>query len=1322
MRPVTKRALVTSVVTALLATASILPGNAAMASDVMPTADNAETVSSEPTVGAQTSPDSAEAAAGDPVAPQDVPQEGGAAEGQPEASEPSEAAGSQTEGTQGNAAQGEGAQGEATPNTPAANDAADAPEGAAEVSEPEKTNYEVHLGFANWDFRRSFREYVGSENEDRTSVRELSEGKNLVWYPKQGQNIDVKNPTTLKFGGEVHWLKYGGVLDVKISNPTIDFTNKKLLVDAATKGTLAGGGAKTFTQQALLDLQDLTWEMRDGYLVIASHKPRITQMSKELVGFYHGEVGDPFVATIQLYGTNAKAPEPVLWKIFPDLYKDPGNKPLVDPNEAIVDVNVPDPTLAHCIRWELDLKDSTPITNKVIQTLQSMQCIGINKTDEQKIRSLQGLEGAKNLASIKFSHNAIVDLAPLAGLNKLHTVELDNNAITDLSPLADLTKLETLRVSNNAITTIPNFKKLENLGTIEAANNKIKDIAGLPVGSENLRILNFANNRIEDISPLGENFHTRELYLNDNRISDVTPLKRMRAMQKINVANNFITDPSTFATWPAASQEWFTSLHVSGNRFSDWTGLESLGSKLKDKPAAGQEAQAMNPRTLEETLAADKKADEPQTPAPPQADAGKKYTADLNWGIRKSFLDYVTGPIAHGKVEVSEGATGRFVFPLADGATLAHGNFTGAEFKGKVRFLGHGGLLDLTIANPAIVREGQAWKLMADVASRPFAMPGARPGSSLRAAASSTDAPAPARVHLANLGGMNLAHTSTGATVSFSSVELTEQGAQAFGGFYKAGNRALDALTVSLRAADAPKDTPKDQQPKTEDPKENPKGEQPKTEDPKENPKGEQPKDNSSADTTPQKFSPTLTWGVREQFRSYLKGLAKGSWTLSEGATGEFNFPSPKGVGVDLANYAGSRFAGKVHFTGHHGLLDITIANPEIVRSGNTWTLVADVASRPYDAKDMALLGNPEALKKAAEGKAAPQLRRVTLATLSAPVVKGTGKDATITFAKLTLTKEGSVAFGGFYAEGASDFDPITISAGAPVETPKTGDGSTDNNATDDSTKDGPKKNEDPTTKQPNANGGTPDVKKQKKECAVDPHRKRITSGSLSWGVRSSFTTYVRGSIAKGGWNLNGVTWDGSTFNFPVSGGLYNTSTGSGTIYYSGTVQFYGHNGILDLTMSNPAVQINGNSGTLYMTVSGSDTSGNKFNLGRVAFASLGFNGVSASDSGLSFDGASVTLTDTGAKAFAGFYAAGTALDPMSSSASLAPATACDPETGELIEYDAFGDVTAGGAGRGLASTGTEAQALVWMSLMVLALGAAAVGMSGRGVRARQHH
>ncbi len=103
-------------------------------------------------------------------------------------------------------------------------------------------------------------------------------------------------------------------------------------MDAYTKGTLAGGGELTVTQEPLLELEDLKWENRDGYILVYSLKPRITELSQRILGFYKGEIGAPFVATLETreLGSN-KAPQPVLSEIFPKEF--PSNeKQLSDPN------------------------------------------------------------------------------------------------------------------------------------------------------------------------------------------------------------------------------------------------------------------------------------------------------------------------------------------------------------------------------------------------------------------------------------------------------------------------------------------------------------------------------------------------------------------------------------------------------------------------------------------------------------------------------------------------------------------------------------------------------------------------------------------------------------------------------------------------------------------------------------------------------------------------------------------------------------------------------------------------------------------------------
>jgi len=76
----------------------------------------------------------------------------------------------------------------------------------------------------------------------------------------------------------------------------------------------------------------------------------------------------------------------------------------------------------------------------------------------------------------------------------------------------------------------------------------------------------------------------------------------------------------------------------------------------------------------------------------------------LAWGVRDTFLDYVTAIEDH-RIEV-DGARfdsdgGQFVFPLGDAVTGPHESVVRAS--GGVTFWGHEGALDLTIADPTVV-------------------------------------------------------------------------------------------------------------------------------------------------------------------------------------------------------------------------------------------------------------------------------------------------------------------------------------------------------------------------------------------------------------------------------------------------------------------------------------------------------------------------------------------------------------------------------------------------------------------------------------------
>lgn len=171
-----------------------------------------------------------------------------------------------------------------------------------------------------------------------------------------------------------------------------------------------------------------------------------------------------------------------------------------------------------------------------------------------------------------------------------------------------------------------------------------------------------------------------------------------------------------------------------------------------------------------------------------------------------------------------------------------------------------------------------------------------------------------------------------------------------------------------------------------------------------------------------------------------------------------------------------------------------------------------------------------------------------------------------------------------------------------------------------------------------------------------------VQGGRLDWGIKSSFQSYVTGPIAKGSWNLQGgaATVGGSQFRFHSAKGSYDPDTGAFTAAFSGGVHFTGHKKggsyALDLTISRPTVKVSGGSGTLYADmVSKEKGTGKVTSTAQVPLARLNVSGINmlGGTGPVALTNLPATLTSQGAKAFAGYYTAGTRLDPVSLSTDL---------------------------------------------------------------------
>lgn len=158
--------------------------------------------------------------------------------------------------------------------------------------------------------------------------------------------------------------------------------------------------------------------------------------------------------------------------------------------------------------------------------------------------------------------------------------------------------------------------------------------------------------------------------------------------------------------------------------------------------------------------------------------------ATLNWGLKKSFRNYLAKPMVDSHIETTGGlvrnADGTFKWSAGTGTYL---NGAGTiSFPGTLHITGHHGKLDMTFTNVRLQFNGRDGKLLLD-------------GSSLDMQGNK---------HIFKNTEFATVDTSTvnvnGSTLTLNNaaVTLTEDGAQAFAGYYnKAEDYKFDPLTLN---------------------------------------------------------------------------------------------------------------------------------------------------------------------------------------------------------------------------------------------------------------------------------------------------------------------------------------------------------------------------------------------------------------------------------------------------------------------------------------------------------------------------------------------
>lgn len=472
----------------------------------------------------------------------------------------------------------------------------------------------------------------------------------------------------------------------------------------------------------------------------------------------------------------------------------------------------------------------------------------------------------------------------------------------------------------------------------------------------------------------------------------------------------------------------------------------------------------------------------------------------------------------------------------------------------------------------------------------------------------------------------------------------------------------------------------------------------------------------SSAPVITPTSSGYLQWGVDADFRSYVTGtIAQGAISTANGATssnGVFSFGQSGGDYSFSSNTGTADYSGSVRFTGHAGTLDLSFANPSVTvdsaSSGTLW-LTVNGSRVAFGSVNLGAANRSEQGGAQVYG--------------NAPV---------------TLTAAGANAFAGYYSAGRT-LSPITFVVGAngsalagltgtvakavvkktftPATTPPATTGITldatalqafTSGGTGTITVDGFQPYETDiaivvySTPTILASGLTADgngvvtwtgslpagfsghhtltvqgsiSKGIELQVASAANTCQVSGATLDWGFKQSFLSYLDSNIANGTWTLNDVTQNGTVFNWANGTGSVDSATGAGLVGYQGSIQFTGHDGALNTTISNPQIELLGDgTGYLLLDVTGTTQSGDAVSQAGVRFVKLDLSGVQTSDGAISAASVPATLTDAGASAF-GTYAAGESFDAVSFTIPLA--VGCANSTTESVAVSAVADDSA---------------------------------------------
>lgn len=412
-----------------------------------------------------------------------------------------------------------------------------------------------------------------------------------------------------------------------------------------------------------------------------------------------------------------------------------------------------------------------------------------------------------------------------------------------------------------------------------------------------------------------------------------------------------------------------------------------------------------------------------------------------------------------------------------------------------------------------------------------------------------------------------------------------------------------------------------------------------------------------------------LTWGIKESYRTYVTGMAAGTFTPADGATqaannGAFTFTEGTGTYDSTAHTLALGFKGGLKIASTLHRFELTLSDVKF--DSKAAKITADVTKSGTTEEDVPLA------------------------------------DVTVT-REMTdmatkLTAEAATVFGSSSYSGAAG-DPLTVvqktpESPSPSASPSTSTSASPSPSASASQSPSPSASASasasPSPSQGASESASPSASPSDTATAA-PVSGDITDGTLGWGVKQSFRTYVVDGVAKGAITTSaGATQaaGNGVFNFVDGSGTYDTDAETLSAAFAGAVNFKGHedNGTygLDLTLSDLKATIDNGAGELTADVESlGETSDD------VVLADLTTDAadLTAENDVITLSDVTAKLTAAGATAFGDFYETGAELDPVDLSVALSEGAQLPGGDGGSASTGGSG--TAGSSGSTGGSSGT---------------------------------